>query len=567
MSVIANAEPNVMDCQEPKAISIVVAGDHCKVGAKFIKEAVDSKDCIVVDLRDETGFAATTCVGGRRAWKFPSHSDGDCLQVQLAALTDLRVVDVCQSIVDFIMAMMDDNKVFVLCDTSDAVPDFLAKVLANRVFNMKALPTDRRAYNCNVFSLRGAMADHVNAHVTNQARNWLRNPWTVIDAPIEPAFGTQAAAVSYIAHGALAAIEQNGYHAKNRTVRLTRVATSPVVPSVPAETASPTVAPDDELMAARITPVPPTDPPPQHLVAARSALNSPLMPVAEPAVVAEPVSPASDAPTEPPPGAEPAQEAAPATPATAEPAPIAVPTPVVAPAPPVQPAPIVTGDRIRALLELVEAKQRDAAQRQSPSSAVAQVSPPPRPSSTPGMVEPPVAIEPPTPRPYVESVSAPIVEARPAARPSQTPGQASSAPVVEARPQRLPIGAAPRPASDVDTDGEDDAPFECPFCRGTGRRMHYKKVDNVDAWAAVLENKGVDDNARESWISLYATPGDRGKSEALSIVHGLLKRISGGHPPNSRSAFIVGRVKTAWEKIKEIPDDIRDQAAKRRRQS
>ena len=135
-------------------------------------------------------------------------------------------------------------------------------------------------------------------------------------------------------------------------------------------------------------------------------------------------------------------------------------------------------------------------------------------------------------------------------RPSQRPSQ------------RPPIGAPPAPTPPVDDEDEDDV--DCPFCGGTGKRRRLDDVDSIEAWASVLEDKGVDLEARQDWTTLFAS-SEQGKLDALAIVHTILKKAIGGHPVRNASAFVVICVKNCWEKIKDVPDDVRAQAKRRRR--
>ena len=51
---------SLMTADEPRAVSIIVAGDVYEVGAAFIKAAVDECGYLVFDLRDiDVGFAQT----------------------------------------------------------------------------------------------------------------------------------------------------------------------------------------------------------------------------------------------------------------------------------------------------------------------------------------------------------------------------------------------------------------------------------------------------------------------------------------------------------------------------
>ena len=79
-------------------------------------------------------------------------------------------------------------------------------------------------------------------------------------------------------------------------------------------------------------------------------------------------------------------------------------------------------------------------------------------------------------------------------------------------------------------------------------------LDCAETWAKVLENRGVDEGARVDWVTLYAAPSPKGKEEALSIVHKILKKDSGGYGVDKPSAFAASGVRNAWHKLR---DDAR----------
>ena len=94
----------------------------------------------------------------------------------------------------------------------------------------------------------------------------------------------------------------------------------------------------------------------------------------------------------------------------------------------------------------------------------------------------------------------------------------------------------------------------CPLCEGTGVYPALKEIDCIEAWSAILEKFGVDDNARWDWCALYSTTNPKGKDEALSIVHKILKKDSGGYGVDKPSAFVVSTVRNAWRSIRDFGD-------------
>ena len=93
---------------------------------------------------------------------------------------------------------------------------------------------------------------------------------------------------------------------------------------------------------------------------------------------------------------------------------------------------------------------------------------------------------------------------------------------------------------------------KCLLCQGTGEARDLPNADDLNAWSVVLSNMGVDDRARHDWISLYASTAT-GKTEALSIVHKLLKKDSGGYAVQKPSAFVVSAVGSAWRDVRDLP--------------
>ena len=100
---------------------------------------------------------------------------------------------------------------------------------------------------------------------------------------------------------------------------------------------------------------------------------------------------------------------------------------------------------------------------------------------------------------------------------------------------------------------------KCLLCQGTGEARDLPDVDDVNAWSAVLSNMGVDDRARQAWITLYASNTAAGKTEALSIVHKLLKKDSGSHPVRKPGGFVVSAVGHAWKEVRDLPPSKRYQ--------
>ena len=68
---------------------------------------------------------------------------------------------------------------------------------------------------------------------------------------------------------------------------------------------------------------------------------------------------------------------------------------------------------------------------------------------------------------------------------------------------------------------------------------------------------GVDDRARNDWITLYASDPVVGKMEAMSIMHKLLKKDSGGFAAHNPSGFVVSAVGHAWKEVRDLPPSKR----------
>ena len=120
------------------------------------------------------------------------------------------------------------------------------------------------------------------------------------------------------------------------------------------------------------------------------------------------------------------------------------------------------------------------------------------------------------------------------------------------------IGRAPKRAR-VE-EAEETPKIDCPFCGGTGVAEEQAMIDTVEAWSAALESRWVDESARLDWCTLYCATHPMGKQEALSIVHKILKKASGGYAVCKPSAFVVSSVKAAWRLVR---DDAHGDKGKR----
>ena len=96
----------------------------------------------------------------------------------------------------------------------------------------------------------------------------------------------------------------------------------------------------------------------------------------------------------------------------------------------------------------------------------------------------------------------------------------------------------------------DDNRSACPLCGGTGQCEPEPTIDCQEAWAAVLARKDVDLDARNDWSTLYSSC-EGGKVEALSIVHKLLKKDSGGYGVTNPGGFVVASVKEGWHNVRD----------------
>ena len=69
-------------------------------------------------------------------------------------------------------------------------------------------------------------------------------------------------------------------------------------------------------------------------------------------------------------------------------------------------------------------------------------------------------------------------------------------------------------------------------------------------WANSLQNCGCDEASMKDWFVLAGASKD-GWTEAMSILHKLLKRSHSGYPYDKPSAVVCSSVKNAWHKISE----------------
>ena len=118
------------------------------------------------------------------------------------------------------------------------------------------------------------------------------------------------------------------------------------------------------------------------------------------------------------------------------------------------------------------------------------------------------------------------------------------------------IGRAPKRARGLG-EAECDGEATCQFCGGTGVAEEIPNIDTVEAWSAALESRWVDESARLDWCTLYCATHPMGKQEALSIVHKILKKASGGYAVSKPSAFVVSSVKAAWRLVRDVPREGR----------
>ena len=88
-----------------------------------------------------------------------------------------------------------------------------------------------------------------------------------------------------------------------------------------------------------------------------------------------------------------------------------------------------------------------------------------------------------------------------------------------------------------------------------GKHEPVPKIDCVEAWMAVLEQYYVDHKARLSWCSLYSA-SPQGKTEALPIVHKLLKKDSGGYGVDNPSAYVQKSTRDKWHATTDVDGRI-----------
>ena len=87
------------------------------------------------------------------------------------------------------------------------------------------------------------------------------------------------------------------------------------------------------------------------------------------------------------------------------------------------------------------------------------------------------------------------------------------------------------------------------------------RIDCVEAWMAVLEQYYVDHKARLSWCTLYSA-SPQGKTEALSIVHKLLKKESDGYGVEKPSAYVQTSTREKWHAITDVDGRKKGQGRK-----
>ena len=104
--------------------------------------------------------------------------------------------------------------------------------------------------------------------------------------------------------------------------------------------------------------------------------------------------------------------------------------------------------------------------------------------------------------------------------------------------------------------GEDPSATEtddrrtCPTCNGCGHIVANFYVDSVEHWSQRLyEERWIDRAAIMDWAALYCASPFR-KSQALEILHKVLKKEHGGpaYAVRNPSGFIATSVKDAWHK-------------------
>ena len=89
------------------------------------------------------------------------------------------------------------------------------------------------------------------------------------------------------------------------------------------------------------------------------------------------------------------------------------------------------------------------------------------------------------------------------------------------------------------------------MCNGSGVVPSFQAIESVDAWAAILSEMGVDAVACRDWQSLF-TASDKGRMEAMCVVHKILKKEQGGptHAVRKPGAFVCAAVRAAWHEVR-----------------
>ena len=87
----------------------------------------------------------------------------------------------------------------------------------------------------------------------------------------------------------------------------------------------------------------------------------------------------------------------------------------------------------------------------------------------------------------------------------------------------------------------------CPTCKGKGKVTLNVWSDDIQHWRWRLLHEGTfDQTAIDAWSQLYRVGGWR-KSQAMEILHKLLKKDHGSSPPDNTSAFMSKSVSNAWK--------------------
>ena len=81
---------------------------------------------------------------------------------------------------------------------------------------------------------------------------------------------------------------------------------------------------------------------------------------------------------------------------------------------------------------------------------------------------------------------------------------------------------------------------------GCGHIQQNYWVDTVGHWShRLLTERNVDAAAVTDWCALYAASAFR-KSQALELLHKMLKKEHGGYGVRNPSAFLATAIKDAW---------------------